>query len=198
MKKAGVKPGKIYVGKLPDFGVGEDKIKDHFSQFGTVSEVIRPIDKNFCYVTFEKERVAKKLIEEGTCNIGGHKMQIKQVTPNPRDPPNRGRMGGGRGGYGGSPWMNQGGVWGGQGGGWGNDGGYSGFGGQGGGQWGNDGGHGGGYKGQGGWGQGGGQQWGGQEGGTWSTGGRDGGRGGGGGKMRGDRSRGRGGQSRPY
>ena len=143
MKKAGVKPGKIYVGKLPDSGVGEDKIKDHFSQFGTVLEVTRPVNKNFCFVTFEMERVAKELIEEGTCKIGGHKMQIKQVTPNPRDPPNRGGMGGGRGGYGGSPWMNQGSGWGGQGGGWGNDGGYSGFGGQGGGQWGNDGGYGG-------------------------------------------------------
>ena len=192
MKKAGVKPGKIYVGKLPDSGVGEDKIKDHFSQFGTVLEVTRPVNKNFCFVTFEMERVAKELIEEGTCKIGGHKMQIKQVTPNPRDPPNRGGMGGGRGGYGGSPWMNQGSGWGGQGGGWGNDGGYSGFGGQGGGQCGNDGGY------RGGWGQDGGQQRGGQGGGTWSTGGRDGGRGGGGGKMRGDRSRGRGGQSRPY
>ena len=156
------------MGWLPCSGVTDDEIKNHFSQFGTVTEVIRPIDKskdnttkNFCFVTFEKERVARKLIEEGTCIIGGHKMQIKQVTPNPRD-----------------PWMNPGG-------GWGNDGGYSGFGGQ----WGNDGGYGGGM------GQGGGdQQWGGQGGGTWTTGGQGGGRGGG--KMR--RGRGMGGQSRPY
>ena len=185
VKKFDTKPGKIYVGKLPDSGVGEGEIKEHFSQFGTVSQVIRPIDwrkdnmpKNFCFVTFEKERVAKKLIEEGTCDIGGHKIQIKKVPSRPRDQSTRG----GRGGYGGSPWLKQGG-------GWGNDCGHGGFGGQGGGQWGNDGGYGGGYKGQGGWGQGGDQG-----GGTWSIGGR----GGGGGKMRGDRSRGRGGQSRPY
>ena len=189
VKKADIKPGKIYVGKLPDSGVGEDEIKEHFSLFGTVSQVVRPTDwrkdstpKNFCFVTFEKERVAKKLIEEGTCNIGGHKIQIKKVPSRPRDQSTRG----GRGGYGGGPWMNQGG-------GWGNDCGYGGFGGQGGGQLGNDGGYGGGDKGLGGWGQGGGQG-----GGTWSTGGRDGGRGGGDGKMRGGRSRGRGGQSRPY
>ena len=148
-KKVDIKPGKIYVGKLPDSGVGEDEIKEHFSQFGTVSQVIRPIDwrkdntpKNFCFVTFEKERVAKKLIEEGTCDIGGHKIQIKKVPSRPRDQSTRG----GRGGYGGSPWMKQGG-------GWGNDCGYGGFGGQGGGQLGNDGGYGGGDKGQGGWGQ---------------------------------------------
>ena len=201
VKKADIKPGKIYVGKLPDSGVGEDEIKEHFSLFGTVSQVVRPTDwrkdstpKNFCFVTFEKERVAKKLIEEGICNIGGHKIQIKKVPSRPRDQSTRG----GRGGYGGGPWMNQGGGWRGQGGGWGNDGGYNGFGGQGGVQWGNDGGYGGGDKGQGCWGQGRGQQLGGQEGGTWSTGCQDGSRGGGGGKMRGDRSKGRGGQSRPY
>ena len=143
------------MGWLPYSGVTEDEIKDHFSQFGTVTEIIRPIDmskdntpKNFCFVTFEKERVARKLIEEGTCFIGGHKMKIKQVTPNPRD-----------------PWMNQDG-------GWGKDGGYCGFGGQ----WGNNRGYGGGM------GQGGDQQWGGQGGGNWTTGGRGGGRGGG--KMR--------------
>ena len=205
VKKADVKPGKVYIGKLPDSGVGEDEIKEHFSQFGNIAEVIRPIDKmknnepkNFCFVTFERERVAKKLIEEGSCTINGHKMQIKQVTPNPRDPSQRGgHMGGGggqRGGYGGSPWMNQGGGgggWGGQQqGGWGGDGGYggAGAGGYGGGQWGGDGGYGGGYGGgqgmgggggwggqqggdgggQGGWNQGGGQ-WGGQGGGTWSN-----------------------------
>ena len=76
------------MGWLPDSEVSDDEIKDHFSQFGTVTEFIRPIDKskdntpkNFCFITFEKERVARKLIEEVTCNIGGNKMQIKQVTP---------------------------------------------------------------------------------------------------------------------
>lgn len=203
VKKADIKTGKVYVGKLPEEGIDEEVIKEHFSQYGAIAEVIRPIDKsknnepkNFCFVTFERERVAKKLIEEGTCTIMGTKMQIKQVTPNPRDPSSRGR-----GGYGGSPWMNQGG-WGGQGGygggQWGQDGGY------GAGQWGQDGGYGG-YGGDGSWG---GQAWGGQgqwgagggSGGTWSSGGRGGGRGGG--KMRGGRGggggRGRGNKTRPY
>merc|ERR1711988_644916 len=115
-KKAEAKQGKIYVGKLPTEGVSVEDIQNYFAQFGPVAEVVRPIDKskndepkNSCFVTFDREETAKKLIEEGTCTIMGTKMQIKQVTPNPRDPSSRGR-----GGYGGSPWMNQG--WGGQGG----------------------------------------------------------------------------------
>lgn len=115
-KKADIKPGKIYLGKIPDTGVSEDDIRAHFEQFGTVTEVIRPIDKsknnepkNFCFVTFERERVTRKLIDQGTCNINGQRLQIKPVTPNPRDPTTMGRGGpggmrGGRGGYGGDSW----------------------------------------------------------------------------------------------
>jgi len=187
VKKADVKQGKVYVGKLPASGVGEDEIREHFAEFGAIAEVIRPIDKskdnepkNFCFVTFEKERVAKKLIEQGTCSIKGHSMQIKQVTPNPRDPSQRGGrggFGGGRGGYGGSPWMD-GGYGGGYGGGWGGQGGYGG--GWGGDGYGAQGGYGGGYSG----GYGGG------------FGGGMGGGYGGGGKMRGGPRGGRGGA--PY
>ena len=217
VKKADVKQGKIYVGKLPASGVDEEDVENHFSQFGDVAEVIRPIDKmkdnkpkNFCFDTFEKERVAKQMIEEGSCTINCSKMMIKSVTPNPRDPSARGGMGGGmrgrggRGGnFGGSPWMNQGGGgyggggWGGGygGGAWGGDGGYGG--GQGGfNNGGNWGGNQGGYGGQMGGGFGGGQGgFGGNngnfrggmggQGGGWSNGGGKmrGGRGGGGGKF---------------
>ena len=140
VKKAQAKQGKIYVGKIPQ-ELSDEEIKSFFEQYGAIVTVEQPFDKmknerkNFCFVTFENERVVRKLIEEGTCNIGGHKMKIKQVTPNPRD-----------------PWMNQG-----QGGGWGKDGGYCGFGGQ----WGNNRGYGGGM-GQGGdqqWGGQGGGTW---------------------------------------
>ena len=48
--------------------------------------MIRPIDKsknnepkNFCFVTFERERVAKNLIDEGTCVINGHKMMVNVI-----------------------------------------------------------------------------------------------------------------------
>jgi len=113
VKKADVKAGKIYLGKLPESGVSEDDIRNHFSEFGVVTEVIRPIDKmknnepkNFCFITFEKERISKKMIMQGTAMINGHKLMIKEVTPNPRDPSQRGGGRGGMrgGGYGGSAW----------------------------------------------------------------------------------------------
>ena len=63
-----------------------------------VTEVIRPVDKtnndepkNFAFVTFEKEEVARQLVKEGTTNINGHDLDIKKVVP--KD--------GGRGGFGG-------------------------------------------------------------------------------------------------
>ena len=70
-KKAEVKQGKVYVGKLPAEGVADEDIQKHFSQFGTVAEVVRPIDKmkndepkNFCFVTFEREETAIQLVKE--------------------------------------------------------------------------------------------------------------------------------------
>jgi len=123
VKKADVKPGKIYLGKLPDQGVSEDDIRTSLSEWGVVTEVIRPIDKqknnepkNFCFVTFEKERISKKLIQQGNVNINGHRLMVKEVTPNPRDPNQRGGMRGGArgGGYGGG-WDQSGGYGGGYG-----------------------------------------------------------------------------------
>jgi len=126
VKKADVKPGKIYVGKMPAEGVNEDDVKEALSEFGNITEVVRPIDKmknnepkNFCFVTFDKERVAKKVIAMGQLQVNGHKLLVKDVTPNPRDPAVRGGgRGGGRGGfqqqgYGGNAW-DQGGYGGGQ------------------------------------------------------------------------------------
>jgi len=198
VKKADVKPGKIYVGKLPDSGLNEDDVRADLEQYGTITEVVRPIDKsknnepkNFCFVTFEKERIAKKLIQTGNININGHKLMVKEVTPNPRDPAARGGgRGGGRGGYGQQSFGGGGyggGAWdqGYGGGAWDQSGGYGGgFGGYGGGGYGGQGGFGGGgYGGQGGFG-GGGKMMGG--------GGRGGGRGRGGGGRGGGRGRGRG------
>lgn len=151
VKKADVKPGKIYLGKLPDQGVSEDDIRTALGEWGVVTEVIRPIDKqknnepkNFCFVTFEKERISKKLIQQGNIHVNGHRLMVKEVTPNPRDPNQRGGMRGGArgGGYGGG-WDQSGygggygaGAWGdqsgGYGGGWDQSGGYGGYGAQGG------------------------------------------------------------------
>lgn len=139
VKKADVKAGKIYLGRLPEQGVTDDDIRNHFSEYGVVTEVIRPIDKmknnepkNFCFITFEKDRISKKLIQQGTAMVNGHKLMIKEVTPNPRDPSARGgggMRGGARGGGYGGGWDQSAAYGGGYGGGaWGGDqsGGYGG------------------------------------------------------------------------
>lgn len=191
VKKADIKPGKIYLGKLPTEGVSEDDIRAYFGEFGVVTEVIRPIDKmknnepkNFCFITFEKERISKKMVQQGQAVINGHKLMIKEVTPNPRDPNARGGMRGGArgGGYGAAA------------GAWGHDQGYGGYGAA---AWGADQGYGAsawdqsGYGGYGGYGQAAGGYGGGY---GQAAGGYGAGAGGmGGGKMRGGRGGGMGG-----
>lgn len=103
VKKAQAKQGKIYVGKLkPE--LTDDDIKNHFAQFGTIAAIEQPFDKlknerkNFCFVTYDREDTAKKLIKEGTVYINGHELEINKVTPKPMDP--RMAMGGFQGGPG--------------------------------------------------------------------------------------------------
>ncbi len=191
VKKAASKQGKIYVGKFTQ-PITEDEIKTHFSQFGNVVEIQRPVDrsknnepKNFCFITFDKEEPADTLLKRGKVQLSGQEVEIKKVTVK-----SDGGMGGMRGGRGG------GGMRGGRGGhgGWGGGGGYDAWGGYGGG-WGDYGppgpwgypGYGGGY---GGWGDGG---YGGGGGGKMGAG--MGGGYGGGGRGRGG---GRGGRAAPY
>ncbi|XP_040565067.1 RNA-binding protein squid isoform X2 [Lepeophtheirus salmonis] len=111
VKKAQAKQGKVYVGKLkPE--ISDEDIKTHFSQYGPVANVEQPFDKtknerkNFCFITFEKEEPAKKLLKEGTVTLKGAELEIKKVTPKPDirgmvgPVMGRGRGGGGAGG----PW----------------------------------------------------------------------------------------------
>merc|ERR1719341_1196780 len=106
-KKAEVRQGKIYVGKLPAEDLSNQDLTDHFNQFGSVVEVIRPVDKlkedapkNFCFVTFDKEEPAKQLVMKGFTSIKGHQVVVSRVTP--KDGGRGGFMGRGRGrgGYG--------------------------------------------------------------------------------------------------
>ena len=104
-KKAEARQGKIYVGKLPTEGLTTDEIREHFATLGPVAEVVRPVDKtnndaprNFAFVTFEKEDIAKQLVKEGTTTINGHEVEIKRVTP--KDGGRGGMRGGYAGGYG--------------------------------------------------------------------------------------------------
>ena len=112
VKKAQAKQGKVYVGKLKA-ELSDDEIKTHFSQFGTIANIEQPFDKqknerkNFCFITFEKEEVAKRLLKEGTCFVNGHELEIKRVNTKPSQGGQMGGFGGrggGRGGFGGQRW----------------------------------------------------------------------------------------------
>jgi len=107
-KKAEAKPGKIFIAKLPaGTEMSNDVISEHFAQFGEVTEVVRPVDKsnndtpkNFAFVTFAREEVARQLIKTGSTTINGTELEVKRVTQN-AGPGGRGGRGGGRGGRGG-------------------------------------------------------------------------------------------------
>jgi len=121
VKKAQAKTGKVYVGKLkPE--LTDEQIKEFFSQYGTINQVEQPFDKvknerkNFCFITFDKEETAKKLLKEGSVSINGNELEIKKVTPKPAGGGmgmggfgggrggGRGGQQGGYGGYGGQQW----------------------------------------------------------------------------------------------
>lgn len=178
--------------------ITEEEIKAHFSQFGNVVEIQRPVDrsknnepKNFCFITFDKEEPADTLLKKGSVSLNGMDVDIKKVTV--KNDSMGGMRGGGRGGMRGGGGRGGGGG----GGGWGGGGGYDAWGYGGGwgdynaGPWGY-GPYGGGY---GGWGGDGG--YGGGGGGKMGAGGggMGGGYGGGGGRGRGG---GRGGRAAPY
>ena len=83
--KAEVKQGKIYVGKLPLEGLAVEDIKTYFTQFGPVVEVFRPVDrengnepKDFCFVTFQNEETARKVVEDKTATINDHQVDIRK------------------------------------------------------------------------------------------------------------------------
>jgi squid-like protein len=98
-KKAEGRSGKIFVGKLPEEGVTKEDLQTYFGEFGTISEIQQPVDKNndnkprnFAFVIFEKEEVSKNLIKEGTATINGHELDIRRAQ-------NKNQGGGGRGGF---------------------------------------------------------------------------------------------------
>ena len=93
------------MGKLPADQLTNDEVTAHFAQvfflqfldwaicafcnfvqFGSVVEVIRPVDKmrgdapkNFCFVTFAREDPARKLVKEGFTIIKGHQVIVSRV-----------------------------------------------------------------------------------------------------------------------
>ena len=78
--------GQVCLDNLPLTGCTEDDIKNYFSQYGSIVEIVWDVErrnmkhKNFCFVTFGRENIAYQLIAEGSADIGGHKINIKKVS----------------------------------------------------------------------------------------------------------------------
>ena len=79
VKKAQAKQGKVHISKLkPE--LSDQEIREFFEQYGAIAGVEQPYDKvkqerkNFCFITFEKEETAKKLLKVTTaCSARVHK-----------------------------------------------------------------------------------------------------------------------------
>merc|ERR1719150_3686337 len=131
-KKAEARQGKVYVGKLPPGeAMSKEELQEHFSQYGEVVEVVRPVDKmknnepkTFAFITFAREETAKQLVKQGSTVVGEFSLEIKKVTP--KDP-SGGYQGWGGAGWGGAAWGGGYGGYGGYGGGYGMDYGYGGY-----------------------------------------------------------------------
>lgn len=120
---------KVFVGGL-DPSVPETEIKEHFEQYGKVTDIDLPYDKSknqrraFCFVTFESEAIVDECCKSSKQTIGAKQVDIKKATPKNdqfggfgrggRGGFGRGRGRGGRGGY--NDWGNGGGSYGGYGG----------------------------------------------------------------------------------
>jgi len=118
LAKARPKPDpilKVFIGGL-DVTVSEEDLRAHFEPFGTVTQVILPMDKEkderraFGFVKYESEEIVDAVIaannSEGKQTIAGKEYDVKKHTP--RDQFSRGfrgfgfgRRGRGYGGYGG-------------------------------------------------------------------------------------------------
>lgn len=131
---------KVFVGGIKD-GVEEEDMKEYFSQYGTITDIVRMKDKEtgkkkgFGFVEFSDYDPVDKLVLTGPHTINGYRIDVKKAMPKGES---GGQRGGQRGGYGGG----------------GQQGGYGGGYGAGGGGYGGQGGYGGGYGGQGGYGGG--------------------------------------------
>ena len=115
---------KMYVGNLP-FSASDQDIRELFSQYGAVTDVFLPIDREsgrprgFAFVTMDTPAAMTAAIEGlNGKDLGGRNLAINEARPKEERP---GGGGGGRGGYGGGG----GGGRGGYGGGGGGKGGYS-------------------------------------------------------------------------
>jgi len=116
---------KMYVGNLP-FSATSDDINGLFSQYGGVTDVFLPIDRDsgrprgFAFVTMDSPEAMQSAINNlNGQEFGGRKLAINEARPKEERPSGGygGGGGGGRGGYGGKGGGGRGGYGGGGGGG---------------------------------------------------------------------------------
>lgn len=104
---------KVFVGGL-DPNTPEEQVREYFEKFGTIEELILPMDKmtntrkSFAFVTFEKPETVDEICQTPMHNIGDKSVEVKKATDKPGlggrggprgGPRGRGNRGGGRGGY---------------------------------------------------------------------------------------------------
>jgi RNA recognition motif-containing protein len=132
---------KMYVGNLP-FSATENELRDLFSQFGAVTDIHLPTDRDsgrprgFAFVTMDTDTAMNAAINDlNGKEWNGRTLAINEARPREERPSFGGGGGGGRGGYGGGGgggrggYGGKGGGKGGYGGGGGGKGGYGGKGG---------------------------------------------------------------------
>ena len=66
---------RVYVGGVPDFVTGE-RVREHFSQWGFVTDVYFPSNKgqkrmNYCFVSFQAQQSAERACNESPRNLDG-------------------------------------------------------------------------------------------------------------------------------
>lgn len=100
---------KMYVGNLP-FNATEDDVRTLFSDYGTVTEVYLPMDREsgrprgFAFVTMDSTMAMNEAIKGlNEQEYGGRNLTINEARPKEDRPAysGGGGGGGGRGGYGG-------------------------------------------------------------------------------------------------
>ena len=96
---------KMYVGNLP-FSASDSDIRELFSQYGTVSDIFLPMDREsgrprgFAFVTMDTPEAMQAVITAlNGQEFQGRKLGINEARPREERPGGGG--GGGRGGYGG-------------------------------------------------------------------------------------------------
>lgn len=81
-------PGKIFIGGLTS-EFNEEKIKEHFGKYGTITQIEWPFDKQknqkkaYCFITFENRDCVTDLLKKSKEKVGDKELDVKKVKYNP-------------------------------------------------------------------------------------------------------------------